>query len=248
MSMKTKYYLFLFSVLLVFSACKKAVDATTVPVKFTSTTYQTLGTYDSLGKPNYLAPADTISPSLLSFINNFLPKGLNLTISHPELFSNTAIADITITQPSDVYVTFVVEKCLYKNALAFYTYPTNQSPTSAKDISLITYIFPNCGNNTPLLSGNKVKIGRFDVGTSIGFVLMENAWDTATKTLNNDAVHFCTNDALNPEVDPKLKKHAVLINYAPENKVIIGWEDTDRTMPYCDNDFDDVVVYFTVTP
>ena len=244
--MKTNNFLFLFSILLMVNSCKKA--AVTRPVKFTSTVYQTLGTYNSLGKPDYLVPPDTISASLLSFINNTLPNGKNLTISHPEFFDSTAIADITITQPSDVFVTFVFQGCGYANALAFYTYPTNQSPTSAKDISLITYIFPSCGYQSPLNSGDKVKIGRFDVGTSIGFVLMQKAWDTTSHTLNNDVVHFCTNDALNPEVDPKLKKHAVLINYAPENKVLIGFEDVDRTRPLCDNDFNDVVIYCTVTP
>lgn len=244
--MKTKTYLFLFSLLLMVNACKKAPVSR--PVKFTSTIYKTLGTYDSLGKPNYLVTPDTISPSLISFVNTTLPNGKNLTISHPELFSNTAIADITITRPSDVTVTFVSEGGGYPNSLAFYTYPTNQSPTSAKNISLITYVFPSCGNKTTLHSGDKVKIGRFDVGTSIGFVLMQKAWDTTAHTLNNDVVHFCTNDALNPEVDPNLKKHAVLINYAPENKVIVGFEDLDRTNPYCDNDFNDVVIYCTVTP
>ena len=85
------------------------------------------------------------------------------------------------------------------------------------------------------------------MGTSIGFVLMQNAWDTAISQLNNDAVHFCSNDALNPEVDPNLKKHAVLINYPAENKVLIGFEDRDRTNPLCDNDFNDGVIYCTVT-
>jgi hypothetical protein len=244
--MKTKNYLLLLIAIFILNACKK--EAVTRPVKFTSTTYQTLGTYDSLGKPNYLVLRDTVSPSLLSFLNNILPSRENLTITHPELFSSTAIGDITITQSSDVFVTFVLEGCGYANALAFYTYPTNQSPTSANDIKLITYIFPSCGNKTPLHSGDKVKIGRFNVGTSIGFVLMQRAWDTTAHVLNNDVVHFCTNDALNPEVNPDLKKHAVLINYAPENKVIIGFEDVDRTSANSDSDFNDVVVYCTVTP
>ena len=60
---------------------------------------------------------------------------------------------------------------------------------------------------------------------------MENAWNTTHHTFNNDAVHFLTNDALNPEVDPNLKKHAVLLPYTPENKVLIGFEDNDRTSP-----------------
>ena len=105
------------------------------------------------------------------------------------------------------------------NAIAFYTYPTNQPPTKSKDIKEITYFFPSAGNLSPLVAGDKVNLGNFQPGTSIGFVLMQDAWKPKTSSLNNDAVHFCTNDALNPEVDPKLKKHGVLINYAPENKV-----------------------------
>ncbi len=227
------------------NACKK--DPVTKPVKFTSTSYQTLGTYDATGNPDYLLK-DTISSALLSFINNTLPNAENLTTSHPELFNTTAIADITITQSSDVFITFVKEDGRFKNSIAFYTYPTNQPPVSAKDIKIITYVFPNAGNLTPLQAGDKAKIGRFNVGTSIGFVLLQNAWNTTTKTLDNNSVHFCSNDALNREVDPNLKKHAVLIDYTSEKKVLIGFEDTDRTKPECDNDFNDVVVYGTVTP
>ena len=229
-----------------FNACKKA--AVTKPVSFTSTVYQNLGTFSVTGRPDYLISPDTVSSSILSFISGTLPDGQDLTKSHPEFFNSSAIADVTIAQPSDVYITFVKEGCRYTNSLAFYTYPTGQSPTSAQDIKLITYVFPNSGNRTPLDPGDKVKLGKFDTGTSIGFVLMQDAWDTTARVLNNNAVHFCTNDALNPEVDPNLKKHAVLINYAPENKLLIGFEDTNRTDSQCDNDFNDVVIYCTVTP
>ena len=78
--------------------------------------------------------------------------------------------------------------------------------------------------------------------------MLQGAWNSTSKTLDNKAVHFCSNDVLNPEVDPKLKKHAVLINYTPENKVLIGFEDVDRTRGDCDHDFNDVIVYATVTP
>lgn len=66
--------------------------------------------------------------------------------------------------------------------------------------------------------------------------------------MDYNAVHFCSNDILNPEVDPNLKKHAVLINFSAENKVLIGFEDRDRTLPNCDHDFNDLLVYCTVTP
>jgi hypothetical protein len=244
--MKTRNYLLLLVPLFLFASCKK--DPVTKPVHFNSTTYKNLEAYDpTTGTPEVLLH-DTISSALMSFIDSTLPDGKNLTLSHPELFKNPAIGDITITKKSEVFITFVSGESKNSNSVAFYTYPTNQPPTSANDVQTITYVFPNAGHLTGLQAGDKVSLGTFDVGTSLGFVLMENAWDTTNHTLNNDAVHFCTNDALNPEVDPNLKKHAVLINYPAENKVLIGFEDLDRTNPACDNDFNDVVIYCTVVP
>ena len=227
------------------NACKK--DPVSKPVSFTSTVYQNLAPYNSLGEPDNLLK-DTIPSAMLSFIAQTLPDRQNLTIAHPELFTSTASANITITQPSDVFMTFVSGVAGYSNSIAFYSYPTNQPPVSAKDIKLITYVFPNAGNRTPLKPGDKAKIGKFDIGTTIGFLILQNAWDTSKGGLNNNVVHLCSTDALNPEVDPKLKRHAVLINYTPGNKLLIGFEDTDRTSPRCDNDFNDAVIYCTVNP
>lgn len=243
--MKTKNYFCLLAIIFILNACKK--DPVTTPVHFTATTYENLGAYNSIGVPDNMLK-DTLSTSLLSFIDSILPDGKNLTLSHPELFSSSAIGDVRITQPSSVYITFVSEGCANQNSIAFYTYPSNQPPLKATDIKEMTYVFPNAGFLTGLLAGDKVKVGQFAAGTSVGFVLMENAWISKNATLNNDAVHFCTNDALNPEVDPNLKKHAVLINYAPENKLLISFEDKNRTDPSCDNDFNDVVIYSTTVP
>ena len=135
-----------------------------------------------------------------------------------------------------------------KNSFGYYTFPTNQPPKSAADIQKITYVFPSVGNGTPLQAGDKVKLGRFEPGTSIGLVLLQDAWDPGTKRPNNDAVHFCSNDVLNPEINPQLKKHAVLVNYVPENKLLIGFDDANRTTTYCDHDFNDVVLYATIKP
>lgn len=242
--MKKKNYLSLVGLLIVISACQK--DPVTKPVVFKSTTYATLSSYNTQGKPDNLLK-ETISPDLLNFIDTLLPDGKNLSLSHPELFINPAIGDITITQPSTVYITFVKQNGANNNAIAFYTYPTNQPPTKPNDIKKITYFFPSAGRLSPLEAGDKVNLGNFEPGTSVGFVLMQDAWKPQSSSLNNDAVHFCTNDALNPEVDPKLKKHGVLIYYAPTKKVLIGFEDRDRTLSDCDNDFNDVVIYASVT-
>ena len=243
--MKATNYACLFIFIILLNACKK--DPITRPVEFKSTTYQNLVTFNSLGKPDNLLK-DTISPAMLSFINSFLPDGKNFAAAHSELFTSNATPDITPDRRSDVYLTFVSGNAGNSNSIAFYTFPTNQPPANADAIKLITYVFPNAGRLTPLTPGDKIKIGTFDPGTSIGLVLMQNAWDTTTHTLNNNAVHFCSTDALNPEVSPRLKRHAVLINYAPENRFIIAFEDRDRTLPDCDNDFNDVVLYWTVKP
>jgi hypothetical protein len=236
----------LFIVVLIFVACKKEITGTT-PVEFTDTIYDSLGDYDASGKPNYLVTRDVISPNLLSFASNSLREGTDLRRSNPELLTSKAIADIVITKRSDVFITFVAQTTGASDAFAFYTYPTNNPPASAKDIKTITFVFPNAGNGTPLQAGDKAKLGRFDVGTSIGFVILQDGWNKTTKTINKNAVHFCSNDVLNPENNPDLKKHAVLINYPPENKILIGFEDLDRTSPGCDHDFNDVTLYATVS-
>jgi hypothetical protein len=232
---------------LILFSCKKDVKApVTVPVKFTSTSYTNLQPFDTTGKPMTMETPDVISSGLMSFLQTSLPEHVNLATTHPELLASTAIPDIRITQTSSLDVTFVSAGTQFSNAIAFYTYPTNNPPASAADIKTITYIFANAGYKNTLTAGDKVNLGTFSAGTSVGFVLMKNAWDLTKHTLNNDAVHYCSNDVLNPEVDPKLKKHAVLLNYTPENKTLIGFEDMDRTDPYCDDDFNDVVIYVTV--
>ena len=242
--MKARKYAPLLLLLLILISCRKDKD----PNPFKSTTYTTLGSYDATGKPSYLTTPDVISAALTTFIDSSLQDRVDLTKSNPELFATTAIADVRINQTSDVFITFVKQDGINTNAFAFYTYPTTQPPKSTKDIKEIIYVFPNSGKETPLQKGDKVKIGTFEPGTSIGFVLLQEAWDTVTNSVNNKAVHFCSNDVLNPEEDPALKKHAVLISYPPEHKVLIGFEDTNRTYASCDNDFNDLLVYCTVVP
>ena len=237
--------------LLMLCSCQKELSfeapVTIEPIP-TETKYLTLGTWDEWGKPNYLLAKDVISTNLDSFINTTLPERSDLFSSHPELLSSTASADIVITQTSDVYVTYIFQGAGMTNTIAFYTYPTNKPPLKTTDIKTITYIFPNAGNGSPLEAGDKVKIGRFNAGTSIGFVLLQAGWNSTTKELENKVVHFYSTDILNPEPDPGLKKHVVSIKYAPENKVLIGFEDLDRTRNDCDHDFNDVMFYVTVTP
>lgn len=246
MKTQIKYFLPLFVLL---SSCQKEVffEASVInQSEALETRYVTLGTWDEWGKPNYLTTSDTVSPSLKSFISNTLPERADLMASHPELFINTANSDLVITQPSDVYISFVLQGAGVTNTLGFYTYPTTNPPSKTNDLKTITYIFPNAGQGSALQGGDKVKIGSFKRGISIGFVLMQTGWNTATKAIDNKVVHFYSTDILNPETDPSLKKHVVAIKFDLEKKVLFGFEDLERTRGDCDNDFNDVMFYATI--
>ena len=222
-----KYILFVFVASFVLFACKK--EKATV----------------NNGLPANILP-DIISPALQLFMDTLLPEKHSLILTHPEYLSTTTIADLPIKQHSDVYITFVSQSSKYNNTLAFYTYPTNHPPLNISAVIDTNYIFPNCGATTSLQHGNKVKIGTFEAGTSIGFVLLVNGWNSDTHSVYDKGINFYSNDAFNPEADPNLKKHAVLISYKQENKVLIGFEDLNRTDPNCDGDFNDLLVYCTL--
>ncbi|MBE9584730.1 LruC domain-containing protein [Mucilaginibacter sp. JRF] len=210
----------------------------------------------NLGEPVYLeTTSDVIDPSLLSYVNASLPEGTPLTISHPEYLASTAVQTINVTTKSDVWVTFVSEGAGYRNTLAYYTYKTSTPPTAASGgtllggIDKITYIFPNAsasGSGGGLVSGDKVKLGNFDAGTSIGFVLIQDAWTGSG--VNTGNTKFYTMDKFNPETTTSLKRHSVML-YDDVHKVyVLGFEDQNRQTGGSDNDFNDLVVYATANP
>ena len=217
-----------------------------------NTVYNYMGLYDNSGVPKYLeTPADVITSELLSFLNASLPETVDVRKLHPQYLQSSAIADLVITETADVWITFVSEGAGYLNSLGYYTYPTNSPPKSAADITAVNYIFPNAslpGSGGNLKSGSKVKLGRFNNGTSIGFVLLANAWNGGTQKVNSDAAKFYSTTACNPETDPNLKKHTVLLYSATQNLFLIGIDDQNRQNGGSDNDFNDVVFYATSNP
>ncbi len=237
--------------LFAFIACSKKPGplAGSNPVTFPSTVYDSIGSFDNLGGPKDTVSPDPISTSLTSFIGSNLPEGQNLTKNHPELFSSTASADLHILNNTQVFITFVSEGAGSKNTLGFYTYPTGNPPLKPTEITKITYFIGNAQYlyaGGSLHPGEKINIGSFSAGTSIGFALLKDAWDPSTHKINSSAVHFLSTDALNPENDPAFKRHVVL--FVNEGKTLISFEDTDRAIGGSDNDCNDVVIYATQEP
>lgn len=197
---------------------------------------------------NLISPRDVISNTMLNFINASLPEQKPVPVNHPDYLNPNANIDIQITALADVWVTFVHEGAGYKNTLGYYVYDTGNPPTNANQIDTITYLFPNASfvnSGGGLRSGDKVLVGRFPAGKSIGWVLLANAW--TGQGVNSNSQKFYSNKQLNPE-SAAYQQHHVLL-YDNTNKLfLVGFEDQFRENGGSDNDFNDLVYYVTSNP
>ncbi|RZK72484.1 MAG: LruC domain-containing protein [Pedobacter sp.] len=207
--------------------------------------------YDALGRPVNLLPVDNISfASLMNHIAASLPEGVHVKSKY---IATEVPTDLKIEQLADVWITFVHEGADYRNTLAYYTYPTGNPPTNENQINNANVIFPNCsligGNGEGnMISGDKVKIGRFPAGTSIGFVLLQNAYQ-GNGSINFEATKFFSTEGINPESDPAKKRHNVVLHNVAQRTFLIGFDDINR-MPSqgSDQDFNDLVFYAQSNP
>jgi len=203
----------------------------------------------SQGVPKYLeATPDVIGAPLLSYVNTSLPESKPLPETHPEYMSSSAVSTLDIKEKADVWITFVAEGAGNLNTLAFYTYKTGSAPTSESDIKNATIVLPNAsayGAGGGLKPGAKVKIGTFEAGTSIGFILIGNGW--TGKGINTANTKFYSHSNLNPENKAELRKHTVVLYDEFHKLTLIGFEDLNRQSG-SDNDFNDLVFYASSNP
>ncbi|KAF0243300.1 MAG: hypothetical protein FD183_32, partial [Chitinophagaceae bacterium] len=212
--------------------------------------YQYMGTYNNEGVPNYLVnPRDTVSAGFRAMITATLPEFRKVPVYNPILIAPGRTETINVSCPSDVWISFIDEGASYRNALGFYTYNTDNPPTTAPPANQIKIIFPNAskpGYGGYLQPGDKVYLGNFPAKTGIGFVLMADGWNGTIVNPGNWTLY--SNSAFNPEADSTLRKHTVIIRDTTTNRLVIGFEDVRRDNPNCDQDFNDLLFFATVTP
>lgn len=212
--------------------------------------YQYLGTYNNEGKPNYLlTPADIVSASFRNTIATTLPEYRPVPIYNPILIAAGRTETIDVNCPSDVWISFVDEGATFRNALGFYTFNTDNPPTTAPAANQIKIIFPNAskgGFGGGLTAGDKVFLGNFPAKTGIGFVLMADGWDGTVVQPGNWTLY--SNSKFNPEAADSLKKHTVIVRDTLTNRLIIGFEDVRRDNVNCDHDFNDLLFFATIIP
>jgi len=214
--------------------------------------YQYLGEFTSNGTPLYLeVPGDTISVETQEMISNSIPESYPVVDYNTQYITSGYDTDVRLEGAAEVWVTFVSEDAGYRNVLGFYTYDLENPITTAPDEEDITIIFPNVsalGSGGGLQMGDKVKIGNFEAGTGIGWVLLANAWSASQQTVGHGLWKLYSNPDFNPQAQESLRYHNVLLADPQNERVILGFEDIRRDYESCDNDFNDAIFYVTANP
>ncbi len=221
------------------------------PLGVEGPSYQFLGGWDSQGVPSYLVDEpDYIDVAFLELVNAALPEQNPVPVSNPDYLAEGNDMDVRLVQAADVWVTFLHEGAGWKNSLAFYTYDLDAPPQSVADVPFVTVIFPNVSyrdSGGGLTSGQKVKVrlGSFPAGTGIGWALVANGWNGNGVGAGSHIVY--SEPRFNPEPDPTLRQHSVLLHDTDRNLLLLSFEDMRRDNG-SDNDFNDAIFYVTANP
>ncbi|WP_374164647.1 LruC domain-containing protein [Arcticibacter sp. MXS-1] len=208
--------------------------------------------FDQDGRPiaSRRSPVDNRDfAALMQDINNALPE--RGPVSDKKYLHTESPTSLAITGLTDIWITFLHEGASFKNVLGYYTYPTGKPPVSVSEIDTVHVIFLNASykdSDGGMVQGDKVKIGRFSSGTSIGFVLLQNAFNSEKKSINTSATKFYSTEQLNPETDNTRKRHNVILHNVSQHIFMVGFEDINRMGEQSDNDFNDLMFYAQSNP
>lgn len=195
----------------------------------------------NLGKPNNLIWArDEYDSDFFERINNALPESeLN-----EAFITDDEGSTVHLTEEAEVYVTFLHEGAGYKNAFGYFTFDRDNPPQSKFDVEEII-VFPNL-SFPHMANGHRLSLGSFPAGTSIGFFIAANGFSWYSGVKSSPVNYFYSLQHLNPEADPALRQHTVLLFDQAQSEIVIGFEDLPRT--WGDNDFNDAVFSVGATP
>jgi LruC domain-containing protein len=200
-----------------------------------------IGYNQNIGKPdNLLWSASEYTTDFFARINNALPESeLN-----EAFLTDDCGSIIDLDEEGEVFITFVHEGTDYKNAFGFFTFDRDNPPQSSAEV-METIIFPNL-SFPHMASGHRLSLGTFPAGTSIGFLIAANGFDYYTGVRTEEIPYYYSLQYLNPEEDPTLRQHTVLLYDEEVGEVILGFEDLPGT--WGDNDFNDAVFSIKTSP
>ena len=217
-----------------------------------SDNYYYMGSYNEghwKGLPHYLEDqGDNLSQEFLNSVSASLPDR-RVPWYNPEYLTTGNELDIEVIESSEVFVTFVGEGAGYRNALGYYVFETNNPPANVSEIDSIFVVLPNASlvnSYGELNAGDKIKLGDFDPGQTISWVLFQNAW-TGTGVDVNATKFFSRIDFNTVESDPNKRQHTVQLADFGNQLLLNGFEDMTRSTG-SDDDFNDLIFYVSANP
>lgn len=204
-----------------------------------------MGSYTANGYPSYLFQVNDHSwESLLSNLNQTLPEGVSVPLTKPSFMESGKQSNLVLKEKTNVYVTFAGEGTSLESALGYFIYDGTKPVGLQHKI-----IFPNAsapGSGGSLHSGDKVLLGEFPANTVIGWFLVPNGWDKKNRIVANKQGIYYSVPSFNTETNPALNQHMIMMKDIQNEVIVLGFEDTPRSLPGCDNDFNDAVFYITL--
>lgn len=218
--------------------------------------FLTFGGWGRRGGPEYLTDEPLeISDELIASIEEVFEERVDLTDARADFFESDNVRNTVLTEDAEVFVTFVHETAGWRNALGFYTYPSDEPPETIDDVEFMTVIFPNVsyqGGGGELYCGDRVNIsrivGEFTAGTSIGYFLIAQGWDSRRYEVTNGLYRHNTDLVLNTEVEDDITQQHVLAWDADSEAFVLAFEDTRRDSWLCDKDFNEAIMLITSDP
>jgi len=219
--------------------------------------FRILGTWDKDGLPDYLDTRVSISEGELDTVNQVIPQGVKIYKEFPQYFADGVQTNVNLLIDTPVYLTFLHQDTGQKNVFCYFTYPTASPPTSVEEIDSLTIVFPHAHFNAGLEVGDRVKLGDFEAGTSIGFAVIRNGWAKDKALLKDDdrvptygEYVFYSIDELNPS-DEGVSQHFIIVNDADYNfrntkdRLLMSCEDNHLKSSDPNNNWDDLIFYIT---
>ena len=167
--------------------------------------YNTLGSWDDHGVPNYLNNDynGSVDADLLEDLNYMFSYGHDLYTKWPHITQVGQDRHIELTAETCLNLTMIASALTQDEALAYYTYPVGSPPTSLDNCDL-TIVTPNLGNeawSNGVDQGDQIDLGTFSAGTAIGFVILHQSWNGTTNNLDAPQYTFASEASLNPETN-----------------------------------------------
>lgn len=231
------------------------------PLRLQNITFTPIGTWNSVGRPDYLTVPDELDMEFLNRVNAFLPGTQRVPVDRPELLDPSIPRDLILTEDAHVWVTFVGTGAGYRNAMGYYYYTEETRPQTPADIETHYIIFPHAHfRENALNPGDKVQLvgpldgeldfQAFPAGTHIGFFLIADGWKPNRSELTRgNWIHYSDHNLNTHISDPTKREHLVVFYDAIEEKLVLGWEDISRQSGNrSDEDFNDVMFFTSWNP